>query len=55
MSDEREYTAKEICEAYVKFKGLEMTGEQLFQMSPTGELYHIFMAFEEMKEAGYVW
>lgn len=55
MAEEREYTAKEICEAYVIFKGLDMTGEQFFYASPYGELYHVFLAAQEMKDAGYVW
>ncbi len=52
MSEEK-LTGKQICEAYVKFKGLNMTGEQFWNSGYRGELYHVFEARAEMEAAGY--
>lgn len=52
MSEERR-TLKEICEAYVKWKGLNISAKEFYELSPTGELSHVFDALEEMKAAGH--
>ncbi|MEK4617688.1 hypothetical protein NYE71_16465 [Bacillus sp. FSL K6-0273] len=47
-------TFKEMCELIAKWfketRGIEVTGKQVFNSSPSGELWHIFAWYAEAKE-----
>lgn len=46
-------TGKEMCELiseYWSSKGIDKSWEQIWNYSPTGELFNIFMWYEEAKE-----
>ncbi|AGY46756.1 hypothetical protein BigBertha_248 [Bacillus phage BigBertha] len=46
-------TYKEACEYISKYlkeaQGIDMTGEQVFNASPTGELFHVSYLYEQAK------
>lgn len=47
-------TFKEMCELISKWfketRGIEVTGEQVFNSSPSGELWHIFVWYADAKK-----
>jgi len=48
--DEKEVTGKEMCELISKFlletKGVEMTWEEIWNYSPTGELFLVYEYYD---------
>jgi hypothetical protein len=53
MNEDGEMTGKEICEAYARFRGVPEGfvpnwAEKFWARSPTGELAHVFAAWDEM-------
>ncbi|ARQ95158.1 hypothetical protein FLAPJACK_247 [Bacillus phage Flapjack] len=51
---EEKITYKDACEYIAKYlkesQGIDMTGEQVFNASPTGELFHVFYLYKQAKE-----
>ena len=43
----KEIGGKAMCEIAVKELGLSITHEELWNASPTGELFHVFFAYME--------
>jgi|GEM_PF-2178172 len=54
MVDQKSYTGKEMCEMISEYfketKGIQLSWEEIWNYSPTGELFMVYEWFNEARE-----